>query len=258
MTQPNFRRVQKGNPHQLAVDQHIHAAHCIKKFCNEQGMVNVFDKSLSKWILRKPNAAIFCAKRAWDQRAEKGYMNKIEANFFNVISNISTPVHERNHDDITRYFHLWRLRGLARDKENENLHFNGLPGSKLTVNEQECIESNHAIFILENDGMPYHLANGFEIQRKLDIIVHLMGPIKWGLLTASKGEFLVADYYPDNKDGLIPFIPISPKHIFFANTSDRTIGLEQVHHCNMLTMSSAKNYFFCKNIERSGFNSPRC
>lgn len=250
MTQPVFRRVQKGNPYQLVVDQHIHAAHCIKKFSDNQGRVNVFDKRMSQWISSKPSAAIFCAKRAWDQRAEKGYMNKIETNFFKVISSLSSPFHERDHDAITRYFHLWRLRGEARDKGNRPLHFNGLSGSELTLDQQECIESNHTIFILEKEGIPYHLVNGFEIQRKLEYIYHSMDSTKWGLLTADEGEFLVADYYPYEKDGFIPFLPISPKHILFANSKDKIINSDFVRNCNMQTISSAKHYFFCKTIEQ--------
>lgn len=248
MTQPIFRRVQKGNPYQLVVDQHIHAAHCIKKFSNTQGKVNVFDKRISKWIQSKPGAAVFCAKRAWDQRAEKGYMNRIETNFFNVIDTLLRPFNERDHDAITRYFHLWRLRGETRDKENRALHFNGLSDSELTLDQQECIESNHAIFILE-EGMPYHFVNGFEIQRKLEYIYHSMGSIKWGLLTADDGEFLVADYYRYDKDGFIPFLPVAPKHVLFANSEDSIISSDLVRHFNMQTISSAKYYFFCKKIE---------
>jgi hypothetical protein len=45
--------------------------------------------------------------------------------------------------------------------------------------------------------MPSHLAKGMEIQVMLDKICHLMGPITWGLLTANRGEFLVADYYQE-------------------------------------------------------------
>lgn len=81
MTQPTFRRVQKRNPHQLTVDQHIHAAHCIRKFTDEKGTVSVFDKTLSRWVQRKPDAAMFCAKRAWDERSEKGYMLSVETAF---------------------------------------------------------------------------------------------------------------------------------------------------------------------------------
>jgi hypothetical protein len=248
VTQPQFRRVQKGNPYQLVIDQHIHAAHCIKKFSNADGKVSVFDKSISRWISSKPSAAIFCAKRAWDQRAEKGYMNKIETNFFNVINSLSRPFNERDHDAITRYFHLWRLRGEARDKESKPIHFNGLSGSALTLDQQECIENNHALFILEKEGIPHHLVNGFEIQRKLDYIYHSMDSIKWGLLTAVEGEFLVADYYPHDKEGFIPFLPISPKHVLFANSKDKTVDSNLVRHCNMTTISAAKKYYFCKDI----------
>jgi hypothetical protein len=61
-----------------------------KKFANEKNTISVFDKSVSQWVQRKPDAAIFCAKRAWDQRAEKGYMNSIETAFFQTLDSIDT------------------------------------------------------------------------------------------------------------------------------------------------------------------------
>jgi hypothetical protein len=79
-------------------------------------------------VQRKPDAAIFLQPKAWDQRAEKGYMNSIETAFFQTLDSIDTPAINRNHDAITRYFHLWRLRGEARDNE-ANVIFNGMSGS---------------------------------------------------------------------------------------------------------------------------------
>ncbi|CNF81724.1 TPA: hypothetical protein ACPZOO_003219 [Yersinia enterocolitica] len=249
MTQPTFRRVQKKNPHQLSVDQHIHAAHCIKKFTDEKGTVAVFDKPLSRWVQRKPDAAIFCAKRAWDHRSEKGYMISIETAFFNVIDNIDTPFTERRHDDISRYYHLWRLRGLARDKERNDVHFNNGLGHRLSIDEQEILEKNGYSFILENDGLLHHLASGLEIHVMLSKISRHMGHTKWGILTASRGEFLVADYYPGDTDGLQPFIPISPHHAFFANITDRHISVQQVRELNRASVASSKNYYFCRSLD---------
>lgn len=253
MTQPNFRRVQKSNPHQLVINQHIHAAHCLKKFTDEKGTIAVFDKSISEWVHRKPDAAIFCAKRAWDQRSEKGFMSRIETAFFNVIDRINTPFSERRHDDITRYYHLWRLRGLARDKERRDVHLNKVLGHHLTIDEQEILETNGYSFIVEHDGLPHHIASGIEIQVMLGKIFHLMEPIKWGLLTARKGDFLAADYYPGGSAGLEPFIPISPQHAFFANTPDKGINVRQVREFNRVSIASSRNYYFCRDIGRCPF-----
>ena len=105
------------------------------------------------------------------------------------------------------------------------------------------------LFITEEDGMPSHLAKGMEIQVMLDKICHLMGPITWGLLTANRGEFLVADYYPGDRDGLQPFIPISPHHAFFANVTDRHISIQQVRESNRASVASSKNYYFCRSLD---------
>ena len=74
-------------------------------------------------------------------------------------------------------------------------------------------------------------------------------PITWGLLTANRGEFLVADYYPGDRDGLQPFIPISPHHAFFANVTDRHISVQQVRELNRASVASSKNYYFCRSLD---------
>lgn len=248
MTQPNFRRVQKKNPHQLVIDQHVHAAHCIRKFADEKGTVNVFDKSISQWVKRKSDAAIFCAKRAWDQRAEKGYMTDIENDFFHVIDNLQIPFNERNHTAISNYYHLWRLRGHTRLKRRENINLNGVIGEKLTKDEEETIESKHALFFPEQEGLPFHLHTGLEIQIMLDQISYSSANLKWGLITASRGEFLVADFYPGDEYGLEPFIPVSPRHIFYANKPDMAIDITNVRAFNRASLANAHSYYFCRDI----------
>lgn len=76
------------------------------------------------------------------------------------------------------------------------MHFSKELGHHLSIDKQEVLEKNGYSFILENDGLLHHLASGIEIQVMLAKIYHEIGSIKWGLLTAKRGEFLVADYYP--------------------------------------------------------------
>lgn len=247
--QPNFKRTQRGNPNQLVIDQHIHAAHCIRKFLDKEGKVSVFDKSISKVVLRKPNASIFCAKRAWDERAEKGYMSDIESDFFHVIDNINIPIGDRDHDAITRYFNLWRLRGQARDAKRNDIQLNGVSGSGLTIEEQEVVEKKHSLFIDDGGIFPYHMANGLSIQVNLDRLSLLMKGVKWGLLTADKGEFLVADYYRDVDGELCPFIPVSPRHVFFVNSPDLIVDVIKVRDINRMSISYSSKYYFCRSFQ---------
>ena len=74
-----FERTRKGNPLELAIDQHFHTAHSIAKFYNHKFKVDVFEVSTGKILERNKRAKIFCAKRNWDERAERGYMVNIES-----------------------------------------------------------------------------------------------------------------------------------------------------------------------------------
>lgn len=254
MTQPIFRRVQKRNPHQLVIDQHVHAAHCIKKFADENGTVSVFDKSSSQWLKRKPNASIFCAKRAWDQRAEKGFMNDIERNYFQVIDNIDVPFNERNHNAITCYYHLWRLRGAARVAERRDWRLKGVMLEReLTQDAEEMLESHGVLCLTENSELSSHRVNGLQIQRSLDECMAIDGTITWGLVTAKKGEFIVSDFYPGDSEGLAPFIPVSPKHVFYARKSDVSVGVGSVRNFNRVTLRNSQMYYFCKDIRNCPF-----
>jgi hypothetical protein len=49
-----------------------------------EGRVSLHDLARSKVRLAKPNDGIFCAMRAWDQQAERGYMKRIEDEFLRL------------------------------------------------------------------------------------------------------------------------------------------------------------------------------
>lgn len=71
MTQPLFEHTQKGNPYQIAINQHIHSKHCIKQFCGQAGLVDVHEVATGKVSKAKLKASVFYTKRAWDDVTEK-------------------------------------------------------------------------------------------------------------------------------------------------------------------------------------------
>src|SRR3546814_16297131 len=99
MTQPIFEHIQKGNPHQIAIDQHIHSKHCIKQFCGQDGLVDVREMTTGKVTRAKPKAHLFCTKRAWDDLTEKSRMAGFEKAYFNVLANPSN-FESRDHEAI--------------------------------------------------------------------------------------------------------------------------------------------------------------
>jgi hypothetical protein len=60
----------------------------IERFTNQGGRVSVHDLHRAKVIRAKPGNVIFCARRAWDARAETGYMKHIEDEFQKIVGPI--------------------------------------------------------------------------------------------------------------------------------------------------------------------------
>jgi hypothetical protein len=81
-----FERPQKGNPRHLTVKQHVWPFESIRRFANSKGVVCLYYKPRDKTRWAKPNDPLFCARRVWDQRAETGYMKRIEDAFQAVAS----------------------------------------------------------------------------------------------------------------------------------------------------------------------------
>ena len=238
-----FELTEKRNPQQLTVNQHIHSAHSIAKFYGANNKVEVKILATNEFVERDKLAKLFCAKREWDQRAEKGYMNKIETAFHKENDSVK-PFNERNHEAISEYCVLWRQRHIFHSSENDDIVLNGITGSNLQKSQEEIVESKHAMFIREGGAVPSRFASGFLIQREIDyaLTVTFKG-IKWGLIEATNGEFLVADCYGD-----FPFMPISPTLAFWANESDQKISKEQLIEVNKITLEKASEFVFARSI----------
>jgi hypothetical protein len=78
---PRAEKTRRRYPNRLTVNQHVFPAKSIERFTDQSGNVLVHDLRRAKVFSAKPRNAIFCASRAWDERAEAGYMKRIEAEF---------------------------------------------------------------------------------------------------------------------------------------------------------------------------------
>ena len=113
MLRPQFERPQKNSG--ITIKQHIWPQRSIARFADSDGVVRLYDK-----IRRKPRPAtpiddIFCAKRVWDLRAERGYMKSIEDQFQAIVDEIiAGAITEIDDARITNYinyfFALWYFR----------------------------------------------------------------------------------------------------------------------------------------------------
>ncbi|WP_115718979.1 hypothetical protein [Gallaecimonas mangrovi] len=232
----------KRNPRQLAIEQHFHTAHAISLFYDSDEKVEVMELSSGEVVRRHKRAKIFCTKRTWDQRAETGYMVPIENAFHEEIDNIKA-FSERNHEAISKYCILWRLRHECHLSNPADVVLNGVLGSSLTKEQEETIESNRAGFFRDDGVVPSRFNSGRQIQTDLDRYWGNFSHVKWGLIEAVDGEFIVADGYGD-----FAFIPISPKKAFFAGENDQKIDRQLLAELNTKSVSRAQEYYFARKI----------
>lgn len=232
----------KGNPKQLVVDQHFHTAHAISLFYDSDEKVEVMELSSGEIVKRHKRAKIFCTKRTWDERAETGYMADIENAFHNEIDNIKS-FSDRDHQAISKYCLLWRLRHEYHLSSPEDVVLNGVSGSGFTKEQEEILESKHTSFVREGGVWPARSYVGVRIQTDLHCYFNQVRDVKWGLVEAQDGEFIVADGY-----GELAFIPISPKLAFCAGQSDQKINRQLLSKINRESVSRAKEYYFARKI----------
>ncbi|MEQ6885788.1 hypothetical protein [Salicola sp. Rm-C-2C1-2] len=236
-----YEPTQKGNPYQITKDQHIHTAHCIGLF-EKDGYVQVKEIATGEVLERKKRAAIFCAKRAWDERAEKGYMAKIEDEFHKQVDKAEIGA-QRNHLAISTYHLLWFLRHHFHIGSIPDIPLVGISGSGLSKDQSEIVEKKWGGHIRDEGIMPSRFAASIKIQQLIEMNIVQYNDIRWGLVQATEGEFLVADCYQEHC-----FMPISPKLAFVSQTEDGDVSREDLVALNNTSVSKATNYYFARDL----------
>ncbi|MGO2074748.1 MAG: hypothetical protein ACTH3B_06185 [Pseudoalteromonas sp.] len=238
-----FEKTRKGNPLKLVIDQHFHTAHSIEKFYNNDEKVEVFMKDSGETVQRHKRAKIFCAKRNWDERAERGYMTEIEYKFHAQIDNL-VSFENRDHKAISEYFVLWRLRYMVHLERLSNALLHGVQGEDLTKEQQETLEKIGCDYVNENGEMPARQLTGGQIQiGVMGLMETTFSGMKWGLLKARKGQFLCSDSYKN-----LCILPVSPKYVFAGNLSDKTLDYNEVALVNKQSIESATKFYFAKSL----------
>lgn len=239
-----YERTRKKNPLGITIEQHFHTAHSIGKFYDHTDNVEVYEKLTSSTLSRNKRAKIFCTKRNWDERAERGYMVDIEHAFHEQIDNLGTSS-DRDHQTISKYFVLWRLRHQVHLNRLSNTKLNGISGSDLTKEQQEILEIKHADFVNSEGEIPARQLTGLQIQLGIDQQMANFKGTKWGLLQANKGHFLCADSYHE-----LCLMPISPKFAFAANIPDSVLNYSEVAAVNKKSVESSKQFYFAKQLKK--------
>ena len=235
----------KGNPQQFTIAQHFHNAHAISKFYNESGKVQVKLICSGEIVELHKRAEIFCTKRTWDESSEKGYMANIERVFHQQIDKLPS-FSERNHEALSQYFLLWCLRFNYHMNPSPDIFLNSISGSSLTKSTEEILEKKGYSYVRDGGRVPSRFITSLQIKIEFDRAWDAYKDLKWGLLEAIDGEFLVADAYKDR--AFLPFMPITPKLAFAASAQDQRIIKNQVSGLNQHSISNATEFFYGQNL----------
>jgi hypothetical protein len=239
-----YPKTQRGNPRRLTVQQHVFPLRSLRRFCNSLGLLEVQRKGTPEIIRLKPDHPLFCARRAWDQRAETGFMKRIEDDFQPLADRVahgqgSLGAEERK--IVTRFYALWRLRAQHRSSPLQDRDGAGVAPELLTIDQQENLEKNGYLFVGPDGKFAGRMLAGLYIQRGVDFWEYQLRGESWGVARARHGEFVVPDDF-----GSTPIVPVTPKVCLIAGAGDMGLVTHGVRDMNLTAQSSHGEYMLAR------------
>jgi len=247
-------KTRPGNPNRLTLNQHVFPTRSIVRFVDKEGRVEtqLLDPH-NKVIRPKPDNVVFGASRAWDQRAESGYMKQIEDRFQQVADDIiagtTTTVSQEERPVIDWMYALWYQRARFRELESQETRLNGVTGPDLTLEQEENLESNGYMFARKHGAMPTRQLNGAVIQMRTGYYVDELPKLftRWGIIRVEGAEFIVPD---------VPchgILPLTPRLALAKDTQDGTISEQNLAQVNTAMRSLSESYYFARDFASCPF-----
>jgi len=252
MKRPKPERTQPKNPNQLTVKQHVFPARSIDRFVNQDGRVSVYDMVRRKQRLARPDDVLFCARRAWDHRAEAGYMKHIEDEFQAVVRPIidgqAASVAPEQKPTIDRMFALWYMRARYRELDSQEIQLKGITGSELSKAQEENLEKNGYLFTRKGGKMPTRQLNGLQLQRRIDGYTDDLATVtRWAVIRPQEGEFIVPDV------PMHTILPLTPTLALAASVPDGVITERNLAEINRSFRAASQAYFFARDLSQCRF-----
>ncbi|MBG1247427.1 hypothetical protein [Burkholderia pseudomallei] len=242
------------NPNQLTIRQHVFPVRSMQQFVDKSGRVSVFDILRNKTRLARPKDALFCAQRAWDQRAEAGYMKHIEDEFQKIVQPIirgqANTITPEQKPAIDTMFALWFMRTRYRRLDAQEIQLFGVSGDDLTKTQEENLESNGYLFARMGGKMPARQLNGVQLQMRIGHYARDLAALTgWGVIHAQAGEFIVPDV-PTHT-----IIPLTPKLALVASVPDGCVLEQNLAEVNSAVRAGSREYYFSRDFSKCPFSA---
>lgn len=242
--------VQKGNPNQLTINQHVFPARSILRFMDRK-RVEVMEKRENRKIPRKPDDALFIAKRLWDHHSEHGFMHDIEALYQQVADKIISGhriLTDKENRAITDFYSLWNLR--QREKSSATIYdqFPEFKGKKIVVDKdrQERHEKRGVTYWNEKGEIPNRVLTGNSLWQQVLLERKRNAGSTWGIFEGKTDE---ADFLVPDRLSFHTVVPVSPKICLVANQKNRLVDFVFVARMNGLALDNSENFYFAKKLE---------
>ncbi|MBR1136149.1 MAG: hypothetical protein E6614_26870 [Bradyrhizobium sp.] len=243
-----FDKPQKGNPHQLAINQHTFPARSIARFADASGRIQLQMKADGSVRLAKPTDSIFCARRLWDHAAETLFCKRIEDDFQRlaglVVGGLVTRFSQQMTHVISSFYALWLARAQIREQPEQDQVMPGIwPDEARTKDQEERLEKNGYAFSRGNV-FPARMINGAAIRTLVGRHLRQINPTAdWGMIHASGGEFVVPDWPFDHA-----FVPVSPTLALVNNSAHQRLDRAAMGLLNEQLRRASRRYFFARNF----------
>lgn len=246
-----FEKPQKGNPYSLTINQHSFPTASIARFVGADNCVALHLIKFNKEIRVKVDNQLFYAKRVWDQRAEAGFMKEIEDKYQDlaesVVSGTNKTISDIECSIVTNMFVLWNIRAHRKENPIKDQRIEGLldVANQFSKDDQEKLEKNDIGVIKPNHNISGRAISGVKIQLDLFRLQKQMRGVKWGILRATKGQFIVPDNFSNAR-----ILPLSASICFSSQSVDNVIAETEVREINKLAIASSKDYYFANDLSK--------
>lgn len=210
--------------------------------------MTVYLKSEAKTEKRKPEARIFCAKRAWDQKTETGIMREIEVAYQKLaerfLADSSKDLKQEDHDTISDMYILWSIRFSHSKKPIEDQTPNEVldVAVKMSKDDIERLESNGISSVRPSLEIPGRQIAGPIITLKIFRERKKLKGTKWHVIKSTKDDFIVPDQSLERM-----ILPLSPEFCF-VHESDSFADNADADEINKVLIKNSDAYYFGKTL----------
>ena len=249
-----IEKTQPGNPHQLTIKQHCFSKKSIERFCNENGVVEVYLIDKNKTVPMKPDNEIFCARRVWDQRAEALFMQGTENAYQDVVSQLEVEGWSRRlgieeNQIVTDMYSLWHVRCCWKNKYLNDQELPGVlparPG--YSQDDREALEKSNMVTSIDRGAsavLPGRHIAGILVQNDYGRVRNALRGYSWGIVKSVCGEFIVPD---KSSAGLC--LPVTPTIYFSAGQDNRRVVMKsELRHMNTALRLGSEQYYFGRKL----------